>query len=264
MKKKVLKGKAFKRAIETKDAARINGDIPLIVDSTELITPEMAEKLLRRNNSNRPVNWNKVEQYRKVMEEGKWKLHAQGIILDDKGNLLTGQKRLWAIIYSGEGQYMRISRGSPPDTATLIDRGTAQTSRDLAHRVTERKHSPTEGSIARGVLALKGEIKPSVDEIAECMVDHSNILEQAMKQTRGTRKTKSILMILAAICFLSNGDNAKGLFGIVSGLAEKLDQELFPIEAIKCWNRGAAFTLVMEKAMMICERETHTTTITIE
>ena len=182
-------GKAFKRAIMTTDAHRINNNIPLIQDTTELITPELADKFLKDNKGNRPVNWNKVEQFKVQMLAGKWKFHAQGIIFDYSGNLLTGQKRLWAIILSGTSQYMRISRGSPPDTADLIDRGVAQTTRDLASRNTGRKHSPIEVRIVRGVLALKGNIKPSTEDIAGCIEHYDGILKVIMKQMRGVKKS---------------------------------------------------------------------------
>ena len=251
MKTKGKGTKALKKAAETKDYIRLGGDVPLIQDTTELISPEIAEKLLRKNKNNRPINWRKVEEYRKLMENNEWKLHAQGIIIDNKGNLLTGQKRLWSIVYSGIPQYMRISRGSPPDTADLIDRGTPQSSRDLASRTTERKHSPTEVSMIRACFALKGKGKPTLDEIAQLMVKHDKWLEEAMRLTRGVKKTKPMLMILGASCYL----NRRDLFGKVEFLGDKLINILLPIEINDCWNRGAAFTLAMEKARVVCEEE---------
>ena len=241
-----LKGNPLKRALKTKDTYRLDG-IPLIQDETKLITPTIAENMLKKNKNNRPINWNKVEQFKESMEKGKWKFHAQGIILDNKGNLLTGQKRLWAIIYSGRPQYMRISKGSPPETANLIDRGAPQTSRDLASRETDRKHSPTEGSLVRGMLAFKGTLRPSLDKITEGLVKNDAVLKNAMKNTRGIKKTKPILMMMAAICIF----NKMSLFGRLEELAQKLEDNLAPIEAKNCWNRGAAFTLAMERAYRI-------------
>ena len=91
----MIKGKALRKALETKEAYRLTEDIPLIIDTTEWITPETAQEMLKRNKHNRPVNWNKVEEYADIMAGGQWQLHAQGIILDCDGNILTGQKRLW-------------------------------------------------------------------------------------------------------------------------------------------------------------------------
>ena len=55
--------KALRRAEKTKDSIRIGGDVPLSVDTTELITPIVAQEMLKCNKANRPVNWNKVEEY---------------------------------------------------------------------------------------------------------------------------------------------------------------------------------------------------------
>lgn len=194
--------------------------------------------------------------YSDLMVKGEWKFHAQGIILDKQGNILTGQKRLWAIIYSGVPQYMRISKGSPQETADFIDRGTSQTSRDLASRKTERKHSPMEQSISRGMLALHGNIKPTVDDIANCLSKKSEILESAIKNTRRIKKTKACYMVMAAICELCDEEDKDVVwaFGMMSDFAEKLETELYPVKAEACWNKGAAFTLAMEKAISVCKR----------
>ena len=245
----ILKGKALRRAVKTADAHRITENIPLIHDKTELITPEIAEKMLRNNKSNRPINWNKVEEYRKAMEEGTWKFHAQGIILDDKGNILTGQKRLWAIIYSGAPQYMRVSRGSPPETANLIDRGTAQSSRDLASRQTERKHSPVEVSIVRAALALQGITKPSTDIIGDRLVKNEAVLKTIMEKTKGIKKTKDLLMVLGVVLHQSRTDMLEEL----EPLGKSLVEAMKPTSVAACWNRGAAFSLAMEKAQSVVE-----------
>lgn len=253
-KSKPKKKKGLERALETKDAHRIGTDIPLIQDETVLVTPEMANEMLKKNKNNRPVSWRKVTEYANLMIAGKWVFHAQGIILDDKGNILTGQKRLWAVVKSGTSQYFRISRGSPADTAYLIDRGTPQSSRDLATRKTDRKHSPTEGSVCRAMYAIKGKIRPSVDEIAGSLVEHADILEEAMKQTRGVKKTKSVMMVMASICFLSlRKPKFRQLFCLTKELSETLEKEFAPLEAKDFWNRGAGFSLSMDKAVTICK-----------
>jgi len=245
------KGRAVERALETKDAIRLTSDVPLITDVTELITPEVAEKMLNRNKHNRPINWNKVDQFIKVMKEGKWKFHAQGIILDGDGNLLTGQKRLCAIMLSGISLHMRVSRGSPSDTAPLIDRGITQSSRDLGSRGTGRKHSPSEATITRGILALRGNIKPSLDDIANVIIEKDKSLGMAIEQTRRIKKTKPLLMVLAAICSYDVPEEIKlHLFGRAVTLSAKLEP-ILTIPADKCWNRGAAFTLAMKKAQEV-------------
>jgi len=249
-----MKGKALRRALESSDALRVGADVPLIVDTTELISPETAQAMLTRNKSNRPINWKKVEEYAAVMARGAWALHAQGIILDTDGNILTGQKRLWAVVYSGVNVYMRVSRGNPPATATLIDRGTPQSARDLASRGTGKKHSPTEASIARGVCVLAGNLRPSLDTLAATIERLSPIVEPLLVETAGTKKTKSVLMILAAICGTGRTEaDARTLAKQTELLAGRLDRALEPQTSAACWGRGAAFGLAMENARRIVE-----------
>jgi hypothetical protein len=243
-----LKGKAFKKALTTKDAHRLAG-VPLIQDETVWMTPELAKAHIDQNEGNRDVNWRRVKIIQKDMEEGRWKFHAQGIILDAKGNLLTGQKRLWAIVMSGISQWMRVSKGSPPDTAHLIDRGVSQSSRDLATRATKRKHSPTEGSLVRGIYAFEGVLRPNADKISEYIVKHDDGLGLAMKKTKGIKKTKSVLMTMAAICVLGDPE----LYGLLEEMANVLEDRLKPSLPEDCWNRGAAFTMAMQKAVKICK-----------
>lgn len=240
--------------METKDAIRINGDVPLIVDATELITPEIARNMLKQNTLNRPINWKKVEEYAESMRSGKWKLHSQGIIFDDQGRLQTGQKRLWAIVYSGVDVLMRVSRGCPSDTVRLIDRGTAQTDRDMASRETRRKHSQIESSIVRAYLVLNGN-PPTKDNIADIMIEKAKELEMIMKETKGTKKTRAILMILGAICNLglNNSDLLSNFIKNLEHLSDKLETRLRPSNANTCWGRGVAFTLAMEQAKTIVE-----------
>lgn len=246
-----MKGKALRRALETKDITRVGASIPLIEDCTEFITPEIAQEMLTRNRNNRPVNWNKVEEYSKIMAKGEWKLHAQGIILDGNGNIITGQTRLWAVVYSGRGVYFRVSRGTPKDTANLIDRGRPQSARDLATRQTEKKHSPTEASMARCIAVLRGVSKPTIDQIAAILVEKQGYIATALKESAGTKKTKSVIMVLAAMCEAESDRSIQDLSKRASYYAEKLEDRLKPHSAEECWNKGTAFGMALEQARKV-------------
>jgi len=246
--------KAMRRALATQDAHRVAGNIPLIQDKTELITPELAQQMLERNKNNRPVNWKRVEQYATIMGAGKWELNPQGIIFDKEGNLQTGQTRLWAVIYSETSVYMRVSRGSFSSIGKLLDRGIPQSSRDLATRDTGRKHSPTEASIARAILCLQGTLRPSTDALADQIRNNDQIVTPLLKQTSGTKKTKTIMMILAVICNeIGDTKRALDLAKRVEEFGKQLDSNLKPESTERCWGRGAAFTLAMERAKRIVE-----------
>jgi hypothetical protein len=245
-----MKGKALRRALETTDTIRVNAPVPLIVTTTELVTPDLAKAMLTRNKKNRPVNWTKVDEFAEQMRSGKWRLHDQGIMLDTEDNILTGQKRLWAVIRSGVNIYMRVSRGNPAETATVIDRGVPQSSRDLAARETGRKHSPLEVSIVRAILVLTGNVKPSTDELAAALEQHAPVLVIILAQMRGMRKTREVLMILAAL-LARFGDTTTDHLTSVPILVDQLSARLAPRTAADCWGRGAAFSLAMEQARQL-------------
>lgn len=245
-----MKGRSLRRALATTDALRVNAHVPLIVTTTELITPDIAKDMLKRNNKNRPVNWRKVEEYAEVMRSGRWRLHDQGVMFDTQGNILTGQKRLWAVIKAGVNIYLRISRGNPIDTAEVIDRGVPQSARDLAARHTGRMHSPTEASIARAIAVLQGNLKPSSDHLAQIIQQYSQEMSEVLSQTRGSKKTKALLMIMAALIVEYRQHVA---IHIVDSpiLIDKLLVALQPRTADECWGRGAAFSLAMEQARRV-------------
>jgi hypothetical protein len=249
----MLKGKSLRRALETNDLSRLHGDMPLITDTTEWITKELALSYLENNKRNRVVNWRAVEDYAEAMKSGDWKFHGQGIMFDQDGNLLTGQKRLWALVYSGlDGIYMRVSRGNPREAANLIDRGTPQTARDLASRESGRKHGPSESSIARAICALNGNMKPSADELAATIYVNGPVVASVLKAISGTRKTKAVLMIVAALANkMTDPDMAAVRALRVEEQAERLEARLQPHTAKDCWNRGAAFGLAMKYASEI-------------
>lgn len=245
--------KAFRRAMQVlQDAMRITSNLPLIIDSTELITPERAQELLQKNRCNRPVNWSRVESYSKIMEAKMWQFHSQGIVLDADGNILTGQNRLWAVVYSGTAIHMRVSRATPREAAVVLDRGQPQSARDLATRRTERKHSPIEASIARGISCLRGQVKPSPEEIAAIIVEKNTVIRSGLQAIRGEKKTRGLIMILAALCELSKSPAE------ISERAMRADEStrrleviLAPETAASCWGKGAAFRLAMERAREI-------------
>jgi len=244
-----MKGKALRRAIETGNVSRISGDIPLIQDKTELISPKIAQQMLKANKHNRPINWKRVERYADLMAKGKWQLTPQGIIFDKDGNLLTGQQRLWAIVYADTSVYMRVSRGSPASIGKMLDRGMVQSARDLATRGSGRTHSPQESSMARAMLILAGNTKPTTDELGDIIEGNADKAEALLKVTEGTKKTKAVLMILSALCVeAKNLNEACSLARHVEKFVDDLELKLRPENTDKCWGRGASFVMAMEYA----------------
>jgi hypothetical protein len=243
--------KALRRALGTNDAIRLGTKLPLITDTTEMITPEIAQEMLQRNKNNRPINWNKVDEWVAIMQAGQWQLTPQGLILDTEGNILTGQHRLWAVVRSGVTVYMRVSRGNSPEIARILDRGIPQSARDLATRETERKHSPTESSVARAIAIIRG-IKPTTDTLADILIEKEPVIAQLMRDLKGTAKSRAVLMLMAAVAEKSKkASDVTPLALRVPRCADMLTDALRPVPPEKIWGKGAAFALAMSHAVRI-------------
>jgi hypothetical protein len=65
------------------------------------ITPEMAEKMLSKNTSNRKQSKVTVTKYAKDITLGNWILNGESIKFTKDGSLIDGQHRLMAIVKAG-------------------------------------------------------------------------------------------------------------------------------------------------------------------
>jgi hypothetical protein len=78
------------------------------------ITPKFAEEVLeKRNPRNRNVVESTVQSYANDMKNGRWVVTHQGIAFDENDNLVDGQHRLWAVVFSGVAVEMMITTGLP-------------------------------------------------------------------------------------------------------------------------------------------------------
>jgi len=86
----------------------------MITSEVTTITPSMAEKWLKENNThNRPLYRCTIEKYAREMRSGAWAVTNQGIGFAENGTLLDGQQRLSAIVLSNTPTKMLVTRGLP-------------------------------------------------------------------------------------------------------------------------------------------------------
>lgn len=103
----------------------------MITANFEAITPELAKQYLMKNSRNRPIKPSTVREYARDMLNGKFLTTHQGIAFDENGVLSDGQHRLLALVASGKTLNFLVSRGLPPETTAVIDRGTTRSVRDV-------------------------------------------------------------------------------------------------------------------------------------
>lgn len=98
------------------------------------VTPEIAQKLLKKNIGNRDVRPGMVKRFAQDIEAGHWLANGQPIHIT-KGSIFgNGQHRLQAIIETGQTLRMLVVEGLTEDALDTIDEGNRKTPSDRLKR----------------------------------------------------------------------------------------------------------------------------------
>lgn len=157
------------------------------------ITPDMAVKWLEGNVMNRPVCQGHVDAMSEDMKGHRWIPTHQGIAFDDKGTLVDGQQRLWAIFLSDRTIRMSVTRGLSAEAIELIDGGKARSLTDrmcingrFGTERLNRRHAATLHEMVRGLNSAR---RLTYQEEVALMSQHVNAVRYAnahlATQTRG-------------------------------------------------------------------------------
>lgn len=104
----------------------INGNAK-IESRRQVITPDLASKMLLSNTCNRPVMKAHVRMLRNVIERGEFIFNGEPIIVANSGRLLDGQHRLMACLESGIPIDALIVTGVKESAFATIDQGKIRT-----------------------------------------------------------------------------------------------------------------------------------------
>lgn len=108
-----------------------------------LITPELAEKLLERNNNNRKPKERAIANYARDMGAGKWDPDASDLKFARTGDLLDGQNRLMACIKAGVPFPTLVRTGAQTHTRAHVDTGVKRTVADMLKMELDIGRNPT-------------------------------------------------------------------------------------------------------------------------
>jgi hypothetical protein len=95
------------------------------------ITPEIAERLLERNEGNRNINEAQVAAIAKDISSGFWQLNGETIIVSRDGFLNDGQNRLTAVIRAGEPIQSAMVFGVSRESRMSVDMGRQRRASDF-------------------------------------------------------------------------------------------------------------------------------------
>lgn len=102
-----------------------------VTATVELITPEYAKDLLKKNIKNRNLNNKTVRYYESQIKRGQWVMNGEPIIITKGGVLGDGQHRAWAIVNSNIPVWGLIVRGIPDEAFPTIDTGKSRSNSDI-------------------------------------------------------------------------------------------------------------------------------------
>lgn len=156
--------------------------------TTEIITPEFAERVLRENNpTNRRLDRIHTAFLAQEMASGTFAAHnGDAIRFDESGNLLDGQHRLAAIVKCGLSLMMTVARGISRDTFATIDIGKRRNISDVVGI----------DLAANGMSAPRGAVSAaSLLHNYECRFERSTT-----SAVNGNRRTAPPMSVIRDIC----------------------------------------------------------------
>ncbi len=105
------------------------------------VTPEIAQRWLAGNGSNRNLRAAQVSKWAREMRSGHWTFSNDAICFTSNGKLLNGQHRLNAVVATGITVTMLVIRSMPEESMSSLDTGAARTASDaLAFDGEHRPH----------------------------------------------------------------------------------------------------------------------------
>ena len=95
-----------------------------------VITPDVAEQMLGKNQKNRTVSKGLVNAYARDMQTEDWRFTGEAIKFDKHGKLIDGQHRLRACVKAGKPFQTLVLRGLEPEAQEVLDSGRSRTAAD--------------------------------------------------------------------------------------------------------------------------------------
>lgn len=161
-----------------------------VTSSLEIITPSIASQLLLNNKTNRHVAKSLISYYANQIEDDKWSVNGEPIIIGSTGALMNGQHRCLAVIKANKSIVSMIVRGVDESTFDTIDTGKNRTAADVLgiagfNELDSRILSTTTRLILQfdevtGRINMNSNQKPSNHVVLET-VENNPLIKKAVK-----------------------------------------------------------------------------------
>lgn len=135
-----------------------------------IVTPELAQELLKANTKNRFLSQATVKVYANDMKRGKWNWSNKDPIVINKFNVMeNGQHRLYAVIYSGVPTMFKVITGSEP-AAETYDRGRPRTAAD-ALRISGKIENPANLNLKIASVRLLAKLGFNITKLSDRTIE---------------------------------------------------------------------------------------------
>lgn len=200
---------------------------PILDIEMRLIDDVKATAMLERNTRNRSVKEKSLAAYTRDMLNGDWQCNGIPIIVDEFGVIKDGQHRLLSIQKSAVPQNVLVITVKSENAKcydsnvprSLYDRLRIGEFSDLIDNNNIYLNSGDSAAIARTYMALHGVYKPTPNEIAKFISEHSDAIEFTVTRKRRSKKGVSKVPIFTAIaCAYESGYSERMIDGFCESL----------------------------------------------
>jgi hypothetical protein len=214
------------------DLMRASGSTSFPAAAFVKVTPELANLILSRNSNNRQVNKRRVKKLASYMQDGKWMVNGESVIIANTGELNDGQHRLLACVEAKTPFVTLVVYGVARDSRVSIDLGQKRTGANvlgmqgekfgvqLAHAcrvldAVKRTSDPAWPTLEANELPAFLEQHP---EIRYSVVVASRVQNNLMKGTNGSFSTGAFAALHYVLSELSKEDAERFFDRLATGL----------------------------------------------
>ena len=143
-----------------------------------VLTPELAQRFLGNNDTNRPISQFNLNRLQDQIKRGQWRFNGEPIIVFNDGSLGDGQHRCLAVVQTGIPIQTMITYGIDKETFSTINSGKSRGAADVL-AINGAKNTNILSAAARAYVAefRKGRdahVISSID-VLDCVKEHPHI-----------------------------------------------------------------------------------------
>ncbi|GGL27088.1 hypothetical protein [Planomonospora parontospora] len=195
-----------------------------------LVTPELAQEWLNKNDQNRPMSRQFVATLAKAIERGEWQVTHQGIAFSENGSLIDGQHRLAAVVKANMPVEVLVTWNVAQTAFTVMDTGRKRTGRDVLSLANETNSTHLAAAIrglhlyrtARDAQWSGGQSIVSNDQILKILEENPGMREAVTRGIAINRSTKITITAAAVGWYVTSQerpdvDQGPWLDGLLTG-----------------------------------------------